>query len=259
MVRTVCILILLGSLPVFAQTGKHVNPQKFTEVEIKAAERIFATFKKRLEDTNDIRIALRGISGRNWFNRMVKADVSGLDQLIPRNNSLVLRNINVYRQFYLNLLTVSRIIGLHTATFSKGSDDNSNEMSRGALATVLRKVPAKAKKSIKFSWATIEGDLKFNTNLKKVIQATRMFDTAIDLVGKDLRRLKRERPSDYQNALQQINVYNDAPSVETCDDDGFYGLRKGTNFLQKIEGGYWLTVGRVNNRIGILAVEILSQ
>lgn len=86
-----------------------------------------------------------------------------------------------------------------------------------------------------------------------------MFDTAIEIVGKELSRLKRERPRDYQNTLQYINIYNDdAPSEVSCEDSCYGFKKKGTNYLSKIEGGYVLTVGKVNHRIGILGVEIYS-
>ena len=170
MVRIICVLILLVSLPAYAQTGKKMKAQKLTEAEIKEDERIFATFKKRLEETNDLRIALRGIPANNWFRNLYIADVWGLTEIIPRNNSLVLKNINAYRQFYLNLLTVSRIIGLYSGTLTQDKIEDSKEESRVALSAILSKVPTNQKKSIEFSWSTmIEGDLKFNTNLKKVI------------------------------------------------------------------------------------------
>jgi hypothetical protein len=253
------ILLLLLPCGLHAQGSKKLRVQKLTTVEIKEAEKIFATFKKRLEETNDLRITLRGIPANNWFRNLYIADMWGLDQLIPRKNSIVLKNLNAYRQFYLNLLTVSRIIGLYSGTLTQDKIEDSKEGSRVALSTILSKVPTYQKKSVEFSWATIEGDLKFNSNLKKVIQATRMFDTAIEVVGKELSRLRRERPHDYQNTLQYINIYNDvAPSEVTCEDS-CYGFKKGTNYLSKIEGGYVLTVGRVNHRIGILGVEIYSQ
>ena len=97
MVRIICILILLVTLPfvAFAQTGKQVHAQKFTEAEIKEGERIFSTFKKRLEATNDLRIALRGIPSINWLNRMVDDDVSEVKEIFQADKALVRKNSEI--------------------------------------------------------------------------------------------------------------------------------------------------------------------
>ena len=75
MVRIICVLILLVSLPAYAQTGKKMKAQKLTEAEIKEAEQIFVDFRKRLEETNDVQMALRGLIDNNWISKKNAIDL----------------------------------------------------------------------------------------------------------------------------------------------------------------------------------------
>ena len=256
MVRRICILILLLSLPVFAQTGKQVNAQNLTEAEIKEAERIFATFKKRLEDTNDLRIALRGIPSDDWYKHFVINRVSALSDILPDNTNFILRNKQAHKQFYLRLLVFSRSYGLYYWSISKNESDDESE--KKALASLLEGLPARQNKAIQDSLHALSSDLRF-TNIKQVIKLSSSFQTAIPIVNKKLRRLRVERPQDFHKGLDFLSSFNSEEALTITCDEHCDGFPVGTNYLSKTIGGYVLRVGRVKHRIGVLGIELLAQ
>jgi hypothetical protein len=244
--KIISTLILLLLLPcvVHAQESKKIREQKLTAAEIKEAERIFATFKKRLEETNDLRIALRGIPSGNWLNRMVDDDVSEVKEIFQADKALVLKNSEISQKLYLNLLSF-----FWSANLSKNIVP-----SGGSEYQIPSKLPAKDRKSLEHFFT---GEFKY-TNKKELIRATHVYSSAIELLSKELNKLKRKRPREYQKGLSHSNVYSDDDMFVSACDSRCYGLPQGTFIAVKTVGVFVTLLGRVNGKIGLLGIYIFS-
>ena len=168
---------------------------KLTEAEIKEAERIFATFKKRLEETNDLRLALRGVPSGSWLNRMVDDDVSEVKEIFQADKALVLKNSEISQKLYLNLLAF-----FWNAYLSENIVPSGN--SEYQIPSSLSKLPAKDRRSIEHFFT---GKFKY-TNKKELIHATHVYNAAIELLSKELNKLKRKRPNEYKKGLSESSV-----------------------------------------------------
>ncbi len=247
MVRKICILILLVSMPcaVFAQKEKNVKAQKLTEAEIKEGERIFTTFKKQLEATNDLRTALHGLTRDNWFKYVVLADLWEINSNFPVVKTLILKNLKLTKQLYLNTLCFYRNQNLY---------ENINPANKGTgdhpLGQLFNQLPEKVKKT--FEEFTSE-DFKFTTR-KQVVRASQALNLGIAVEKNALRKLQIGRAANYKKGLDKLNIYSDEKAWVSACDSICYGLPKGSDVMQKIEGFYVLMVGKVNRRIRVIGV-----
>lgn len=238
---------MLLSLPAYAQTGKQVNPQKFTEAEIKEAERIFATFKKRLEDTNDIRIALRGIPSSNWFERTVDTDAKVIEITLRVTKNFIQENSKAYQQLYLNLLR------FHWSGFL--CDEIAHKVSRTYdPSSILRKFSKGETRAIsRFTSDKWSDDYDF-TKRSQITQANLALNKATHLFNDELKKWRTERPVAYKAGLRlYYQYYDNNPRIDECDEK-CYGLGKGSPLIQKKLGFFVLLFGKENGRIRLLSL-----
>jgi hypothetical protein len=235
----VLLLILLPcSLPAHPKSLQ--KPVKLSSAEIKEAERLFAIFKKRLERTNDLRIALRGLLNNNWFARVVNSNFAGVDETLPVDQKFLRANFHNqsqrFEKLYLSLLRYDWSLWLYTNFYEDAKDKGESE-----LNSLFSSLPPSMKK---FNDQINSSNPNF-TSLNQIIRVTYDFNLATNLVNKKLKQLLLKQPALYEKVLLRSNIFtDDKPYVNVCDDLCL-GLPKGSEIL-------------VQNRLVLLGVFFLS-
>ncbi len=252
--RFTILLLLLAPHTLSAQTKSvQAKPVKLTPAEIKDAERIFATFKKRLEKTNDLRIALHGMPGDDWFRRVVNSNFANVDEMLPVDKKFFADNSHKqlpgFQQFYLSLMRFNWSFWLYTNFFEDTKDKGDSEIN--ALFSKL--LPSAKKLYDEMSG----GDLHL-TNMSQVIRTTNHFDSVTNLANKKLKQFRLKQPVLYGKVLLRSNFYTDDKAVVITCDDLCLSLPKGSEILVRDIGIYHLYVGKKQNRIVLLGIFFLS-
>lgn len=245
MVRIICILILLVMFPCssFAQTGEQINAQKLTASEIKEAERIFATFKKRLEQANDLQIASQGLMNNDWVfdkNAIILLEDHGFK---IKNKKLVFRNRRLFQALFIASLSFGHSSELY------GNIMNTWEGKYNDLSSVFAKLPLAEQKILNSFWQT---DFEYYSRLQ-VTRIIKTINLANKILNKEIAKLKIEQPDFYQKGLELLNRYSGSLDVSTCDNDCL-GLPNGTELISAVQGYFVIYVGKVKNQMKIIMI-----
>ncbi len=243
--KIISTLILLLLLPciLHAQGNKKIKEQKLTAAEIKEAERIFATFKKRLEETNDLRIALRGRINSNWI--FDKKAIPALEDhgIRVKNRKLLISNRNLFKSLFVSTLN----FGHSSELF--GNIMNALDGKYNDLSSVFSQLPLAEQKILNAYWET---DFVYDSRLQ-VIQIIKTLTLVTKILNKEIANLKIKQPKFYYEGLNLLNRYSGSPEVSTCDNDCL-GLPKGTEIVSAVQGYFVIYVGKVKNQMKIMMI-----
>ncbi len=249
-IKTISIVVLcLLILPcaTYAQSVKKPKSEKLTEAEIKEAEHIFTTFKKQLEATNDLRIALRGIPSSNWFERTVNTDVKVIEITLWVDKNFIQENSKACEQLYLNLLR------FHWSGFL--CDEIAHKVSRAYdPSPILNKFSKSETRAIsRFTSDKWKDNYDF-TKKSQIIQANSALNKATYLFNKVLKKWRTERPKAYKEGVRLFYKYRDNDSGIVECDDKCYGSSRGSSLIKKIVGSVVLLFGKEHGRIRLFSL-----